>query len=193
MPNPRQMFDHALDAIKGYWEEYALDVQGTLHSSITSEVFAGSVLHISDIVTASTSGFTVEKQAGYATTNVRLVFKPGTPKVNNQAVMGLFLWQNSTDFDVANDGGDAWVGIIPARQPVLNCLVAKGAYELQSTEYDTTKTYVPNAYLYGNPTNGQLTTDSGNNARSVCGVVSQGVTTNYNEVSVLTFWPVFIG
>jgi hypothetical protein len=192
MPNPRQMFDHALDAIKGYWHEYALDIQGRIHNDQKNwPVFAGAVLHIADIIPDSNTS-----------TRVQVVFKAGTPKSGNDGVMGCFVWQNLNDFDVVNDGGDVWKGIIPSDVGVLNCLVAKGAYELQTTEYETNDTFTPNKKLYGHPGDavtgnkaGVLTTASSVNSvnLSVCGVVSQGVTTNYNDVNVLTFWPVYLG
>jgi hypothetical protein len=135
------------------------------------------------------------------------LFKTGTPKQGDNPVMGIFLWQNSDDFDVANDGGDPnvnprWYGVLPAQRGTLNGLVASGPFELQTTEYDTTKTYNANTLLYGEPNDtnatlgwaGRLTTDNGGGSpRTVCGVVSRGICTNYNEVSVLTFWSVFIG
>jgi hypothetical protein len=189
------MFDHALDAIKGYWHEYALDIQGKIHNDQKNwPIFAGAVLYIDETIPNSNTS-----------TKVQVVFKAGTPKSGTDGVMGCFVWQNLNDFDVVNDGGDVWKGIIPSDVGVLNCLVAKGAYELQTTEYKTTDTFTPNKKVYGHPGDaagneaGILTTASsvtiGSNTinLSVCGVVSQGVTTNYNDVSVLTFWPVYLG
>jgi len=201
MPTPRQMFDHALDALKGFIEEYALDFKGRLHSSVTVVVPAGSVVHVVDwdSLGSITNPADPMDRVG--------LFKTGTPKQGGNPVMGIFLWQNSDDFDVANDGGDPnvnprWYGVLPAQRGTLNGLVASGPFELQTTEYDATKTYNANTLLYGEPNDtnatlgwaGRLTTDNGGGSpRTVCGVVSRGICTNYNEVSVLTFWSVFIG
>lgn len=202
MPTPRQMFTNALNALKGFIEEYALDFKGRLHNDVVVRVPAGSVVHL--------AGWESLRGVNANAMDVVGLFKTGTPKQGGNPVMGIFVWQSSDDFDVTNDGGDPssndgalWIGIVPARRGVLNGLVASGPYELQTTEYDTTKTYTANALLYGEPNDtntnlpwaGRLTTDNGGgtNPRTVCGVVSRGVVTNYNDVSVLSFWSVFIG
>jgi hypothetical protein len=194
------MFDHALDALKGFIEEYALDFKGRLHGDVTVVVPAGSVVYVYDweALGSITNPAAPMDKLG--------LFKTGTPKQSGNPVMGIFLWQNSDDFDVANDGGNPatdarWYGVLPARRGVLNGLVASGPFELQTTEYDSTKTYGPNTKLYGEPNDtnatlgwaGRITTDSDSGNRTVCGIVSRGLATNYNEVNVLTFWSVFIG
>jgi hypothetical protein len=93
-------------------------------------------------------------------------------------------------------------------------LVAKGAYELFTTEFDTTQSYAPNQPLrapVGNTTagTGGLLTNQGvvdigtfvaaysasstttNYYTNVCGIVSSGTSQNAYGVLVLNFWPVW--
>lgn len=74
------------------------------------------------------------------------------------------------------------------------CLVALGAYELETTEF-IAGTYVPNQALTsaapgetnaGKLVAGEYYTDT------ICGAVSDGVEVNNHSKSVLRFWPLFV-
>jgi hypothetical protein len=89
------------------------------------------------------------------------------------------------------------------------CLVAKGPYELETTEFDSTQTYLYNQPLRapsGNssgayPGSGQLTNQSctlfrqtntpQTSSTAVCGLVSRGVFKNSYGQAVIAFWPVW--
>jgi len=112
--------------------------------------------------------------------------------------MGLFAFQGTEDLDVNNEGNDQWRPISPTGQ--IMCLVAKGPYELETTEFDTVQTYARNDPVRAH-TDGKLTnqtvvlfsqTDNPNTASTaVVGIVSRGKFTNAYGKSVLAIWPVW--
>ena len=170
MAAPRQMTANTLNALKGWPQMNAVDYHAELDSSITDAVLAGSV------VSLNSSG--------------KFIQGVGTTKV-----MPMFLFSNSDDPDVANDGGDAstdagvFVPISPTGQAMA--LVAVGAYELVSTAY-VSATYAVNAPLAAdlaagaNPgllQGGTLYTDM------IVGFVSRGVVDNGYGKNALAFWP----
>lgn len=177
MTTPVQMFDNMLDALKGWPSPYALDKSVDLAAGEPT-VVAGRVLSL------NASG---KFQLGLACN-----------------AMPIFAWQKSTDFDVVGDdgnlvgsgGGDPTGG---SPVPKLSGLVATGAYELQSTEFDATQAYAPNAPLTagapGAADAGVIKPAAGGNfyGETVCGVVSDGVGASENHgIDLLTFWSVFI-
>jgi hypothetical protein len=117
--------------------------------------------------------------------------------------MPIFLLQNSDDNDVSNSGGTRWYPIGPAGN--ITGLVAKGAYELETTEFDSANTYAPNEYLRcksssNSSTDGGLLTnasvsvleDGGSNPTAIVGVVSRGVRKRQSDRNnVLAFWPIY--
>ena len=102
MAAPRQMTANTLNALKGWPQMNAVDYHAELDSSITDTVLAGSV------VSLNSSGKFIQG-------------------VGTSAVMPMFLFSNSDDPDVANDGGDAstdagvFVPISPTGQAMLGC------------------------------------------------------------------------
>lgn len=174
MAAPRKMTANTLNALKGWPQMNAVDYHAAFASSIPSAdlpVLAGSV------VSLNSSGNYI---LGVGTT----------------AVMPLFLFNNSDDPDVVNDGGDAttdkgvWVPIAPTGQAMA--LVATGAYELVSTAYVSGGSYPPNTPLTSalsgtaNPGKlkvGTLYTDM------IVGIVSRGVVDNGYGNNALAFWP----
>ena len=187
---PGQMFDHALDFLKGWPREKAVDFSAKLSANVDATslpVYGGQVAHVND-----------EGE-----------FELGA----KQAMMPVFLIQGSTDKDVANPNDPAnpsWYSVIPSG--TMSGLVAIGAYELQSTEYDTSATYHVNDPLHA-PTADQITGADkskagvlynkrnwpGGNAAAitvytdhVCGVVSRMPGLNANRRSVISFWPVYV-
>lgn len=169
-----QMFDHTLDGLKGFPRPTALDFATILSANVTlSRVNAGVCVHVNSV--------------GQFELGVQLLQMP------------LFTLQNSDDFDVSNANA-AWTPIAP--KGVMNALVATGAYELETTEFDTAQTYTPNDHLTavlsnsasngGSLTNQSLGTLYGSGMVNRVGVVSRGKRTNSYGKTVLAFWPVYL-
>jgi len=181
MAAPRQMTANTLNALKGWPSQTAVDYVTKLDSSVTVDpVLAGSVVHVDP-----TSGH----------------YKLGA--ANNS--MPLFLFQNSDDPDVINDGGNAaaggdkgvWVPIAPSGN--MMALVATGAYELTTTAIEglagTFTINIPLKSVVGNgATAGKVqATTFGANAATVCGVVSRaGYQDNGYGTDCVAFWPYFV-
>jgi hypothetical protein len=164
MANPSQMFDHTLDAVKGWFHEAALDNSAKLSANVTIDPFEqGRVVHL----------------------NASSEYESGV----SLASMAIFLLNSSNDPDVANPGGDYWQAIAPTGK--MSGLVASGAYELESSEYRSAGTYNPGQLL---DAAAALTVPwkSGGTTQAICGVVSTGVAANSHGVNVLRFWPVYL-
>jgi len=185
MAVPRQMTAHTLEAPKGWPNPHAVDFAAKFSAAQLAAVsggvaFAGRVVHLNN------SG---EYEFG----------------VGNRH-MAIFLFNNSDDPDVENPGGDpatiagAWIPVAPTGK--MMGLVAAGAYELASTEFDSARTYNPNDCLTAVTgttlaTCGVLTNASATPyTNPVCGVVSRGRTSssakNSHGVAELYFWPVYL-
>lgn len=167
MSTPAQMFDNGLDAPKGWPSPYAVDKAACLSADETGTVVAGMVCSLD------------------ASAEFRLGLYA--------SAMAIFVRQNAADFDVVSDDG-GMVGCTDAL-PKLAGLVAAGAYELESTEFNTAGTFNPNTPLTSPvpaaANAGRL--DVGvNYTDTICGVVSDGVVTNERSVDVLRFWPVWL-
>lgn len=173
MAAPRQMTANTLNALKGWPQMNAVDY----HSEIDSSVPAGDLPVLAgSVVSLNSSG--------------NFILGVGT-----SAVMPMFLFNNSDDPDVSNDGGDAstdagvFIPIAPTGQAMA--LVAVGAYELVSTAY-VSAAYAPNTPLTANKSgsanpgklrSATLYTDM------VVGFVSRGVVDNGYGKNALAFWP----
>jgi hypothetical protein len=170
-----QMTDETLNALKGWATDmHALDYVAKLDPSVVVRVPAGSCLHL------NSSGNYV-------------------PGVGNLKVMPLFNFQASDAVDVINDGGDPatdkenWVGISPSGN--MMTLVATGAYELVSTNFDDQVDYAPNDALTsptvaGGGVDAGMLTKGTMGTNCICGLVSRGVVDNGYGADALAFWPV---
>jgi hypothetical protein len=164
---PAQMFDHTLDARKGWPSPYALDKSKEIATGETG-ILSGMVVHIDP---------TTDK------------IKRGCPYSNSWAGMPIFAFPNQTDFDVSSDVGNISGGVLVG-------LVGVGAYELESTEYLSTG-YNPNIPLTVENAAGDdlgklkvTTLDSG---ELVVGIVSdKGPLTNEYKKTYVRFWPVYL-
>ena len=177
MANPRQMFDHTLDAIKGWFQMAALDFTAKISANVTVSVYAGRCAHINSVG---------EFELGCT-----------------GSMMPIFLLQNGTDNDVSNDGGTTWYPIGPTG--TITGLVGSGSYELETTEFDSANTYAPNEYLRcksssQSSTDGGLLTNANTvaaeagsgNPTNIVGVVSRGVRKRQSDRNnVLAFWTVY--
>lgn len=183
MATPRQMTTHTLDAIKGWPSPHAVDFAAKLSANVTIDpVFAGRVAHLNN------SG----------------EYEMGLPDVSRAGHTPIFLFQNSDDPDVSNPGGNpateagVWVAVSPTGK--IMGLVAHGAYELESTEFEPAAdvgTYNPGDCLTAVANNSNATTGgriTKGTAYDVplCGTVSRGVRTNSHGRAALAFWPVWL-
>lgn len=185
MPVPRQMTSHTLEAPKGWPSPHAVDFQAIFNATALGSI-SGGVAYAGRCVHLNSSG---EFELGVTGTQ-----------------MPMFLFNNSDDPDVENPGGDpstvagAWVAIAPTGK--MLALVAKGAYELATTEFKNDTTYAPNTLVYA-PTGTTLATSGVLNktetaypVTSPVGVVSRGRTTssanNSHGVAELYFWPIYL-
>ena len=183
-----QMFEQGLDAVKGWFHLAALDKSAKLNSTLltdTTAVPAGRVAHLD-----SNGEF--------------LLGASGTE-------MPIFLWNGKDHPDVYNSGVSPttstthWTAISPTG--VMSGLVATGAYELQTTEYETGSYAINDPLTADNlasTTDGKLAKrTAGYQICGICSVhvggeqgVSQGtanpVGTNAHGTSTITFWPVFL-
>ena len=169
MAAPRSMTAYTLNALKGWPQPAAVDFHTEFASTISSVVLAGSVVRLNS--------------AGK--------YELG---VGTNAVMPMFVFNNSDDPDVVNEAPDAatekgaYVPINPTGQAMA--LVAVGAYELVSTAY-VDADYSPNDPLTAATTGanagklvaGTLYTDM------IVGIVSRGVVDNGYGHLALAFWP----
>jgi len=176
------MYTHALDYLKGWFSPYAIDIAGKMDAAVTADpIYSGRVVCVTSL----------------DADNKTVRFKPGA--VGH--AMPIFLINGTDQLDVNNYGGTStttyWTAIAPAG--TLSGLVAIGSYELQTTEFDTTQTYVVNDLLRAvrsdsvSATAGTLTNASVTLYTTlVCGVVSRGKTTNALGQTVLSFWPCYL-
>lgn len=182
MTVPRQMAAHTLEAPKGWPSQHAVDFSTKISSNVTIDtVFAGRCVHL----------------------NASGEFEMGLPNTIGACNVPMFLFQNSDDPDVANPGGDpatekgVWVSLAPTGK--IMALVALGAYELETTEFEpaaTAGTYAPGDPLTAtadnaNAVTGGRITRNGVTAygTALCGIVSRGVFENSHQKNALAFWP----
>ena len=174
-----QMTRHTLEAPKGWPSPHAVDFRAKLSANVTIDpVRAGRVVHLNSVGE----------------------YEMGLPDVVNAGHMPIFLFQNSNDPDVANvdpAAGEAgeWIAIAPVGY--LMGLVAAGAYELESTEFDTSLSYAPGDTLTATPSNTDATTGGRITkgtaySKPLCGVVSRGKFENSHRRQALAFWPVWL-
>ena len=174
MATPRQMFDHTLDAVKGWLPGNmgALDCAAKLSTNVTiSPVYAGRVVHKND---------DEEFEMGVTGTQ-----------------MAIFLFQNSDDYDVQGDSSDDTQSISPTG--VMSGFVATGGYEVATTEYDQDQTYHVNDVLRAVASNNNATTGGRLTNASFTlgttagvGVVSKLPAKNSHKKYVITLWTAYI-
>jgi hypothetical protein len=175
MVAPRQMTANTLNALKGWPSPHAVDFNATYDPgcfSLVTTVLAGMCVHLT--------------QAGQYALGV-----------GNLKAMPLFMFNNSDDPDVVNDGGNAaitkgvWVAIAPTGQALA--LVANGAYELTSTAF-VAGTYNPNDHLTSDVSgaNAGLLRVGTIYTNCIVGLVSRGVVDNGYGFNAVAFWPLYL-
>lgn len=166
MAKPAQMYDHELNPVKGWPNPYATDKAAKMSLEIGQTAYRGMVASLNAAA---------QLQVGLAC-----------------AAMPIFLLNTSTDFDVVGDDGNL-VG--STGLPNMSGLVAVNGLELESTEYDTAETYLPNqALTAGAPGDADAGVIKPGTpyADTLCGIVSDGVLTNEFRKTVLRFWAYFL-
>ena len=152
-----QMYDHTLEALKGWFHMSALDIDGTLSSNVNinstnDPVQPGMVVHVS-AVSAPGAGTNFNNGVPIP------VFEMGASVTQ----MPIFLRNGTSGYDTTNPGvpagtplggsggvaGSPGSGVVPAWVSVrptgkLSGLVATGGFELETTEFDTAQTYAVN-------------------------------------------------
>lgn len=188
MAAPRQMTAHTLEAPKGWPSPHAVDFAAQLSANVTIDpFFAGRCVYLN--------------AAGEYETGV----PAGGAGIGHMAI---FVFQNSDDPDVSNPGGitgseaddpGGWMAIAPTGR--IMGLVAKGAYELATTEFEPEAglgdTYEPGDLLQAvnanaNAVTGGRLTLGIQYVNPIVGVVSRVVASNSHRQNELSFWPVWL-
>lgn len=181
MAAPRQMTAHTLDPKKGWPRPNAVDYVAKFNSTdlgTLGTVYSGRVVHV------HTDG----------------TYKYGA----DGQEMPLFLFQNSDDPDVSNDGGitgsesdeaGGWIAVAPTGK--IMALVAIGAYELETTEFTGTFSAFTIGDLLKSATGtggtaGKVARGAVAYTDNVVGVVSRAPATNSHGKQAVTFWPVYL-
>jgi len=176
MPAPALPFEHGFDVKKGWFDMAALDYDAKLSSNVTFVVPRGRVVHL------NSNG---EFEMGAHNTGV-----------------AIFLLNGSEDADVSNPGTTAagnFMHQAVAPTGKMSGVVATGGYEIDNTEFDSSRTYTPGDLLTATASNsnattgGRLTNENVTQfVNPVVGVVSSGKHKNHNGVQTLSFWCVWL-
>ena len=201
LTGPTLMFQHCLDELKGWPDESALDFDAFL---------AGPTQTGPPVV----PGVDVDPVYGGTCVHVNAAgeFMLGVGPTD----MGIFLLQGSHELDVNNYGGNNWTPIAPTGK--MSGLVATGAYELETTEFDPAIAAGVGAITPGQqmtaPTQSAITTGTDLTAAGklfasatwpggsgalvtratfpICAVCSRHSHQNHHRVMVVSFWPVYV-
>lgn len=175
MAAPRQMTAHTLEPLKG-WGPTAVDYVAKFNATdlaTIGTVYAGRCVHV------HTDG----------------TYKYGV----SGAKMPLFIFQNSDDPDVSNDGGieeaDGWVGSSPTGTMLAFC--AAGGWELITTEFVGTHSAYTIGDLLVSATGtgsdaGKVNRGGEQYTDAVVGHVSRLPAKNAHGKNAVSFWPVYL-
>jgi hypothetical protein len=161
-----EMFVNRLNALKAWPSQTALDKSLPVATGQTG-IVAGSVIHMDPTAKA---------------------FKLGSVA----GAMPMFAWVGQAEND-AIGGGAANISSYGNQKGVTG-LVATGGFELETTEFVASgNTFAPNTPLTP-ATGGDLgkVTEGVYYTNDICGIVSNGKTTNAHNVSVVAFWTYFL-
>ena len=180
MAAPDLPFEHAVDIKKGWFDMASLDYSAKL-GTVGYTLPRGRVVHVEHV-----SG--------------KEVFLPGVRATD----VAIFLLNGANDADVSNAGTTAsgkFVQQAISPSGKLSGVVATGGYEIDSTEFDSSRSYVagdlltaPTGASSGDAATGGVLTNNGVTqfVTPVVGVVSSGKHTNHNGVQTLSFWSVWL-
>lgn len=219
---PGQAYAHTLTALKGWYRESALDAECKLTPNVNlnstgNPVVSGLVAHSVGV------NANADPYGG-------VVNGPGTFQIEmgcgTDMGLPLWLWPGQNEPDISNPGvpagtsaaGDATYGppdflsVFPGQTGNENmpALVSSGGYEVETTEFDTTQTYLVNQYLRTVTSNtdingGKVTNQNASGGApfaspglvvvgtdTIVGIVSRGKYVNANRKSGLALWTWFI-
>lgn len=160
---PAQMFDHELNATKGWPSPYALDKRVERDTGVTG-VFAGMCLRLD-----ATTG-----KAKRGSTN---------------GDMGLFVWQNENDFDVNGDVGNIISNILNTL--VASGAYELETTEFVGAGFVPNAPLTAENGAGADQGKVKVTTLGG--TENIVGVVSEtGPLTNEFRKTVVRFWPVYL-
>lgn len=218
---PGQAYDHALNPLKGFHPDWAVDVRGKLAATVDLSVVvphAGRVVHIAS-TTARPNAFPNRGPNLPAFSMGCGAVRKGPP---------IWLWAGVYDGDISNKGtpvgvptvGNAnyppnWLSALPGRDPAASeqvwGLVGLPGLEVETTEFDADQTYVSGEHLRAvtldNNADGGVVTNqnaSGGAALAtttnaftlltdtVVGIVSRGTYKNSNDRQVLSLYTYFL-
>jgi hypothetical protein len=202
-----QAFDHTLFALKGWYQEYALDVELKFSSNV----------NIGGVGTPGTPGLVCHAVSFSSNSDPYGGTMTGPKNVVAELGCGaghgvpLFLYSNPTDPDVYNPGvvaGDPAYGTAsrPADfYPVfpgiadasgtgqnMNAFVATGGYELESTEYDHDQTYTAGNGLRAVTSNTDANGGKITNQRGTTAAFNSAGATQYGDPT-LSAWDTIVG
>jgi hypothetical protein len=179
---PRQSTAHVLNALKGWPSQHAVDFSAPMSAAALAAVAPNPVF-------AGRCGqLNASKQFALGVT-------PDTGKI----IMPMFFLQNSDDPDVSSDGGitgdastDDPEGWARVGRNNMTALTAAGAFELETTEFDTDVSYEPNDALTADPNDDGVISKGTPYTDHIVGIVSRGKKKSGQLASgrdVLAFWP----
>jgi hypothetical protein len=181
------MTAHTLEGVKGWPSQHAVDHRAKLSANVTIDpVFAGRCVYLNAV-----GEYEMGCPAG------------AVSKVN----VPLWLFQNSDDPDVSNDGGitgsvnddpGGWMAVAPVGWIMGLC--GAGAFALATTEFDSSVTYAPGDALQAINDNADAVTggrlEQGNRyTHMIVGSVNKPFATtdrNSHGYAELSFWPLVI-
>lgn len=175
-----QSYNHELNAVKGWFSPYALD-KTVDQAADSAEIINGSVCSLNA---------TGRLQLGLAVNAIPLFAFSSLEGYTGAGPAGAMS-------NISGHMSGRFYGQLATQSTAAKrvlCLVALGAYELETTEY-VAGTYAPNDALTspapaatnaGKLTVGEYYTDT------ICGAVSDGTAVNNYGKNVLRFWPLFI-
>lgn len=223
---PGQAYAHTLNPLKGWYELSALDADCRLSANVNlnstgATVHSGSVVHATGKIAQS------DPYGGTTTGPGQLEVEMGCGAGHGPPI---FLWPGNNEPDIVNPGvptgtpvyGDSTYGppdqvsIFPrAGGEAMPGLVGLGAYELETTEFDTAQTYTAGNGLRAvtsntNANGGKITNQGASSAAftssttlvipganaattdTIVGWVSRGTYVNSYRKSVLSFWSDYV-
>lgn len=177
---PDLPFEHGLDIKKGWFDMASLDYSAKL-GTVGYTLPRGRVVHLEHV-------------------GGQEVFLPGVRATD----VAIFLLNGAADADVSNPGTTAsgrfmHQAIAPTGK--MSGVVATGGYEIDSTEFNSSRSYAAGDLLTaplgagsGDAATGGVLTNENvvQFVNPVVGVVSSGKHTNHNGVATLSFWSVWL-
>lgn len=185
---PASIFEHTLDPIAGYdiQPAHRLDYSTKISANVTILPWAGRVVHLNSVG---------EWEMGCKANAMPCFLMPLSYPIGHMPTV------------TALNPGSGWISVGGF---TATALPAVGGYELATTEFDATKTYLPNNFLTAKVSNtdqdtGGLLTNvapgsstvltppwaGGGTTKTICGQVTRPAETLKNGNSVLSFWGVY--